>query len=303
MDARRLKYFVAVYEGRNITHAAEACGVAQSAVSQQLGLLERELELKLFERLSQGVRPTAAAHRLYRHSLGLLRDLDDLKRIAQQPDGDRQVVSIGLPPTSVLTLGIDLIEQVRSKHPDILLQIVEDRSEALARHVDGGRLSLAVVSHHTLPTLEHTLVANERMVCVAPASWRMPDRMTLAELGDVPMVLPCRPHSIRALVDTAFAAAGIAPSLAAELDSVALLRGAVSAGVGASVLPAQLFHGPWREGVRISLLEKEIYRTMLLCTPREPQWRDAERDVIEILKALLARPVAVQPGPPPVRSA
>lgn len=73
MDLRQLRYFVAIYEHRNLSRAAAASNVAQSALSLHMSNLEADLRSALFVRLPRGMAPTAAGERLYTHAKSILR--------------------------------------------------------------------------------------------------------------------------------------------------------------------------------------------------------------------------------------
>ena len=53
MLLRQIKYFQTVVEKGSFTEAAEACYISQSAISQQIQALEKEIGVKLFERKSK----------------------------------------------------------------------------------------------------------------------------------------------------------------------------------------------------------------------------------------------------------
>src|SRR5487761_2654850 len=71
-----LRYFGETVRTGSMRQAAERLHVAASAVNRQILKLEDQLQCKLFDRLAEGVRLTAAGEVLYHHILRLERDLD-----------------------------------------------------------------------------------------------------------------------------------------------------------------------------------------------------------------------------------
>ena len=59
----------------------------------------------------------------------------------------------------------------------------------------------------------------------------------IAELKDLPLVLPSGPHGLRSTLDAAFARAKAKPKLVAEIDSLAVLMDAVDQGLGCTIQP------------------------------------------------------------------
>jgi DNA-binding transcriptional LysR family regulator len=79
MDLRHLKYFLAVAETRSFTQAAANCYVAQSALSQQIARLEKDVGATLFSRTSRSVRLTAAGELLEPLARRILADVDNAR--------------------------------------------------------------------------------------------------------------------------------------------------------------------------------------------------------------------------------
>lgn len=71
---KQLKYFQSVVRLNSFSEAADGNYISQSAISQQIQALERELGFKLFERRNRSFTPTPAGEYFYRKSLVLTAD-------------------------------------------------------------------------------------------------------------------------------------------------------------------------------------------------------------------------------------
>ena len=86
MDLRQLRYFLAVAKTGHMTRAAEALGMAQPPLSQQIKGLETQIGLPLFKRHAKGVTLTEAGRTLQADATRLLHDLEALRNLT----ADRQ---------------------------------------------------------------------------------------------------------------------------------------------------------------------------------------------------------------------
>src|SRR5579872_2698439 len=87
MELRHLRYFVAVAEELNFTHAAARLRVAQPALSSQIKDLEREIEVELFERGRTGVQLTHAGKALYTRARSILAQAAEAANAARKAAG------------------------------------------------------------------------------------------------------------------------------------------------------------------------------------------------------------------------
>lgn len=75
-----MKYFIAVVECSSFTEAAEQCYISQSAISQQIRSLEKELGVELIYRENRRFTLTPAGEYFYEQSKGILNEVEDIRR-------------------------------------------------------------------------------------------------------------------------------------------------------------------------------------------------------------------------------
>lgn len=245
MNIRRLRYFLKIIDVGSLTGAAEVLHIAQPALSQQLSTLEAEFKQRLVIRSKQGVTPTTAGLVLYRHAQTILRQLDqarsDVRSAGEHLSG---AVSVGLAPgTAASALALPLLQEVRTRYPEIVLYINENFGTTLSELIMNGRMDMAVLyGFKTAPELDYVPLLSEQMYLVSPVEsgevesvWA--GDVPLSQLYDLELLLP-RPYNVvRKLVDAAFMRGQHTPRVVAEIESLATLSAAVLAGVGSTILP------------------------------------------------------------------
>jgi len=244
MDMRRLYSFVRVVDAGSITRAADLLHIAQPALSQQMTALESLFGQQLLSRSKQGVEPTEAGRVLYRHARVILRQLEqaqaDVEVVGRELAGG---VSVGLAPYSTVNaLAFPLLSAVRARYPRVLLHINENFGGVLSEALMTGRMDMALLYESgPIRGVDFERLVTEELVVVAPDGIDLParadDAVTMADLADVPLLLPGPTHTIRRVVDQAFSQASSAANVVGEVESVPLMARAVRGGLGATVLP------------------------------------------------------------------
>ena len=245
MELRQLRYFVRIVELGSMGRAALDLNMVQSALSQQISRLEGELSTRLLQRTAKGAVPTEAGLAFFREAQLALRHADQAARAAQQARLTG-TVSVGLSPTTASVLGVPLMRAMHERYPDVRLHMVGSLSGHLSTMLNARQLDLAVLFDtqparrwSVLPLLEERLFLI-RSAHQHPAQQQQPllaGKVALAQLGDEPLILPTGPHGLRSRLDAAFAQARVAPRMAMEIDSLALLMDAVDMGLGSTIQP------------------------------------------------------------------
>jgi LysR family nitrogen assimilation transcriptional regulator len=290
-----LQYFVKIVDIGSLTQAADILHVAQPALSQQLATLEAEVRQPLLVRTKRGVTPTEAGRALYRHAQLILRQCEqaraDMIAASQSLSG---AVSVGLAPgTAAAGLALPLLRTVRARHPGILLYLNETYGSTLSELIMNGRMDLAVLyggrsAVHGLTFLplmrEHLFVVGPDRIVAPPA--QVPLRM----LGDMDLCL-ARPYNVvRKMVDEAFAGAGMAPRVVAEIESAQTLAAVIADGLAATILPEsmarQIAHSckAWLSRI----VDPEIEAPLALCQSDNLPLSEPASAIRDILLELIA---------------
>ena len=243
MDLKQLEYFVRVAELGSFTKASLALDVAQPALSRQVRLLEVELRQNLLIRNGRGATPTEAGKLLLEHGRGILHQVararEELGRVRGALAGR---VAIGLPPSLARVLAVPLTRAFREQLPEASLSITEGLSTTMQEWLVTGRLDIAVLYNaQPAPEIEIAPLQDEELLLVERrppglAEEPPPPPIPLAEVAQVPLVIPSRPNAIRMQVETEMAALGQRPTVALEIDGVPAILDLVADGAGAALL-------------------------------------------------------------------
>ncbi|GAA3525158.1 LysR family transcriptional regulator [Amycolatopsis ultiminotia] len=144
MELRQLRYFVAIFEHRSISRAAEHLRISQPALTRQLHQLERHVKVPLFERVPSGVSPTPAALALHEHAVLVLRLADATGEVARSAGPAREVVRIGLPPGAPAPWLDQVLDALRVRVPEAAATLTDASSTDQVRMLREGHLDLAL---------------------------------------------------------------------------------------------------------------------------------------------------------------
>ncbi|MGW3306797.1 LysR family transcriptional regulator [Streptomyces sp. NPDC001073] len=246
MDLRHLKYFLAVAETRNFTQAAASCYVAQSALSQQIARLEKDVGAQLFSRTSRSVRLTAAGELLEPLARRILADADTAQAALDALSGLRRGrLRLGLLQTRASS--VDLVEVMADYHaryPGIDFHVTNAPSAEMAAAVLAGELDIAVVGlgpRQVPDGLDHFVLDSDPLVLVVPADHALADGGDVVDLADLPdthqLIQFTRGSGLRRQVEAAFARAGVEPGQHFQVGQIQDMVRLAARGIGVTVVP------------------------------------------------------------------
>ena len=146
MTLQQLEYIVAVYRTRHFVKAAEACGVTQPTLSAMIQKLEAELDVKLFERSSQQVMPTAIGKVVVEQAWKVLNRARKLKDIvAEEKKSLTGTFRLGILPTIAPYLLPRFFPRLMRENSSLEIRVVEMKTADIRRAIDRGEIDAAVM--------------------------------------------------------------------------------------------------------------------------------------------------------------
>ena len=297
MDSRQLRYFIAVYEQRNLSRAADQTSVAQSALSHHISNLEAEFATPLFERKPRGMEPTAAGERLYEHARIILRAMAAAEReIKEGGSAIAGDISIGMANSGVKAIGVPLMRAVLAKYPNLKLSLTESLSGATLLHLMASEVDLALVYN---PPSEKDLIAEpvleEEMFCVGIGKLIGKSKAPIAfeELTRLPLILLRHGLSSRALLDDPVLLKRLEANAILHLNSINATTGALLAGLGCAIATKLFVREQLEAGSLVAreVIEPKLTRTLYLCRLRNRPMTYAMEEMRRLMLALIAEQV------------
>ena len=119
------KSFLVVYETKNISRAADILYISQPAVSHNIKELEKQLNIQLFYKKSNGMNTTSEADVLYKYISSAFNSIWKGELTISDMAGLKTgVVKIGIPSYLTVLFLSDIITEFRAKYPNVKIEIV-----------------------------------------------------------------------------------------------------------------------------------------------------------------------------------
>src|SRR3954449_996954 len=246
LDGRRLRVLREVIARGSFSAAADSLHLSQSAVSQQIAVLEREVGIPLRERTTQGPKLAAAGEALMEHGDAVICRLEEAERELAQitglEGGRIRLVSF---PTANATLMTRALSLFRGRFPKVELEFSEGEPEDSYPGVKRGDFDVAVVFDYPEYPLEFSrdveaeLIFEEPMRVALPAGHPLAaaKSVRLADLAEEDWHCGALPSSCRSQVINLCREAGFEPRISFQSEDYEVIKGFVAGGLGVTIMP------------------------------------------------------------------
>lgn len=290
-DFADLMAFTMIAEERSFTRAGNRLGISSSALSHAIRLLEERLDVKLLNRTTRSVAPTAAGERLLARLRPALQEIGDgLEELAEEHAGPSGHVRINSHRSAAVLYVMPRLQALRRKYPGIILDLTTDEGlvDIVSAGYDAGirngeRLAQDMIAVRISPDYRTTVVASPGYLRNAPEIKHPEDLVRQS-------CLAYRMSTSRALLRWQFQKGARVFDVAIKptfiTNDMDLLIDAAVAGTGVGYLLREQVAEHLDSGNLVELLPKWSmrYEGTFLYYPSRRQMRPALRAVIDMLR-------------------
>ena len=244
MELQQLKGFLAVARQKNFSQAAKKTFRTQSAISLQIQALEKELGVKLFDRLGgRKVAVTEEGQLLFDLTAPLVDDFETLKVKFDELLGREKKgkVRIATSTSVMVYLLPEVIQAFKKKMPQSSLSILNRGREDILSLMNSGEVDIGITSlkTKTVPeSIDYKKFASFKRLLIGPKGHPLSRKssVTPADIAKYPLLLSPKGSNTRAVVDSVFENLGLEYNLAMESTGKMAIKTFVEMDLGLSIV-------------------------------------------------------------------
>ncbi|WP_138751250.1 LysR family transcriptional regulator [Paenibacillus sinopodophylli] len=274
----------------NLTKAAQELHITQPSVSYAIKQLETQLDVKLFDRLSKGVRltPEGASVLEYAEKSFAVMQLGETKLQALKTLNAGEL-RIGASGPIIKHLLLPLLDSFHAQFPDVRIRLLQGKTADIRSRLKAGLIDIGLVHlPFADPSLSVQPLTDIQDCFVVGAAYRhlTAHTITPAQLAELPLLLLSEGSSTRVFIDHWFTMQGLTAEADMELSSMDMLVEVAMRGYGAAFV-TQAFIQQFVDEEKLFILqlsEAVPFRSVGFAVQRDAAQSIAANRFIELLE-------------------
>src|SRR6266498_5541860 len=243
MDLRRLRTFVAVAELGTVSKAALRLRIGQPALSRQISDLQRELGLRLFDRVGRGLVLTAEGEQLLGGCRAVLGHVDVLgERVEVLRRGDRGVLKVAAPPQTIESVLSTFLPRYAERFPNVHVKLTEALGREQTPLLERGEVHVGIRHDPGDRRFDSLVLPADEVLAACTPSLELghAGMIDIGRLASYPLLLLESGYSVRRVFNAACRLADIEPNILLESRAPHTLLALAEAGQGVAIIPSVL---------------------------------------------------------------
>jgi LysR family transcriptional regulator, low CO2-responsive transcriptional regulator len=241
MEFQQLKGFYLSARLKSLTKAAEKLAVTQSAVTQQIKSLEKELGVKLFDRFGPRKELTIDGQIFFDLIAPLVQDIDNLIHTYEDLKG-KELGTLTIAATTVMIMNYlpVPIKKFVQEYPHVKLTILERRWSEIVALTRLGEIDLGIAPiEHELPHLSYFPIKPMKRVLITALGHPLSQKkeVTLKDIAKYPLITYETGLVARGEIDSIFEKHNLKTDVALEATNAETIKRYVEIGIGIGIIP------------------------------------------------------------------
>jgi len=288
MDTKQIEYFVSIVETGSFSLAAEELYISQSSLSKQIIALEKELEVKLFDRSKRKIALTETGMIFHKHAIQLkeiqqvlLAELGEYKKAAPS-------LKIAAIPVTAQYGITSYIAQFKKAYPQIIFTLEERQASTVLPALSQHKYDLAFVRDYNIDIAVFSSfpLMTDRLMAAVSCDHRFAKRksISLAELSNENFIMFNKGTLIYELSMNACRSAGFEPKVFYAAPRAASIIGMVASNSGVALIMDKVLNYYNRSDVVAIPLEQTLESQIIIAYPRNKKLSKSAKIFMEFMK-------------------
>jgi len=242
METQQLKGFLAVAKCGGFSQAAEKTFRSQPAITLQIQSLEKELGVKLFDRLGpRKIQLTTEGKILFDLASPLLEDINNLTARFNESRGETRkgIVKIATHGSVMVYLLPEVIKSFKKKFPECGLSIMNRGRKDIISLLNEGEVDIGITSLQTEPkTLDYKVFARFNRILITAKNHPLAKKpvIRLEDIASYPLLIPPKGTNTRTIIDQVFEDKNLKYTTAMEITGREAAKTYVEMNLGISII-------------------------------------------------------------------
>jgi len=283
MTIRHLKVFICVCKHGNMTKAAEELFIAQPAVSNTISEIEKNYNVKLFDRINKRLFLTEEGKNLLIKAQEVISAFDEFEEQASN-SSKKPLLKIG----SSLTIGKQklpwLLRKLKENFTDIDFQVSINQTSIIESKILSGALDFAFIQGRPSDNnIKSKLIDCNTLIAVCGKKYNMPDTVNLKELCNYDLLLREDESVSREFLDHVFALKNLVVTPVMESISNQALISAAVQNLGVTIMPEALLKRQLENGGlrKITVSDYEFTRNSYLICHKNKTFGSVKKEIFD----------------------
>ncbi len=278
LDLHKLEIFTLVVQEGSFSGAAERLLMTQSGVSQHIQDLEKHFGIALFQRGRRGVTLTPAGEQLLRYTQSILKLVAEAEHNLTRVDNlEAGQLAIGATPGIAVYLMPEWLQHFRTRYPKITISLQTNVTSQIVASIRGNRFDLGFIEgelRDTAAAQVNVIILKEveqYVVIGKKHPWWGRESINISELDGQSFIMRQPDSQTRHWLEQMLRQFSVRPHIAAEFDSLELIKQSIICGTCLAVLPDYVLQTERALDVvqLISIADTPLKRTLKLIWGKE----------------------------------